>query len=168
MKIDILSKAKKKKFVDGVSSLGLEKIPQLLIRTGKERIRAYSGNLSKEEIWDLWRVLPIEGIGLYVGKDSFNRNGVQETRLSIDGLHIWNEQITGNVVELDDDLEEVWFKGEKLELGEGNDFVKFSGKFVAVKSKSSGDFIGTGKVSVDGLVLHNFLPKERRRKSQTI
>ena len=125
MKIDILSKAKKKKFVEGVESLGLKKVPQLLIRTGKERIRAYSGNLSKEEIWDLWRVLPVEGIGLYVGKDSFNRNGVQETRLSIDGLHIWNEQITGNVVELDEGLEEIWFKGEKLELGEGNKFEEF-------------------------------------------
>jgi NOL1/NOP2/fmu family ribosome biogenesis protein len=168
MKIDILSKAKKKKFVEGVSSLGLKKVPQLLIRTGKERIRAYSGNLSKEEIWDLWRVLPIEGIGLYVGKESINRNGVRETRLSIDGLHTWKEQITENVVELDEALEEEWFRGGKLELGEGNDFIKFSGKFVAVKSESSGDFIGTGKVSVDGLVLHNFLPKERRRKSQTI
>ncbi len=164
MKIDLLSKAKKKKFIEGVSGLGVSKIRELLIRTGRERIRAYSGNLSTEEIWDLWRILPIEGIGLYVGKESINRNGVRESRLSIDGLHTWREQITENVAILDEALEEEWFKGKNLD----GEFNEFAGVFVAVKSKSSGDFIGTGKVSKDGKVLHNFLPKERRRKSQVI
>ncbi|MBT7567304.1 hypothetical protein HN630_00175, partial [archaeon] len=69
MKISILDKTKKKKFIAGVEDLGMKKIPELLIRTGRERIRAYSGNLSKEEIMELWMILPFEGIGLYVGKD---------------------------------------------------------------------------------------------------
>ena len=110
MKIDLLSKAKKKKFIEGVNGLGVSKIRELLIRTGRERIRAYSGNLSTEEIWDLWRILPIEGIGLYVGKESINRNGVRESRLSIDGLHTWREQITENVAILDEALEEADFR----------------------------------------------------------
>ena len=50
MKIQILDKTKKKKLISGLEEFGINKIQELLIRTGKERIRAYSGNLSKEEI----------------------------------------------------------------------------------------------------------------------
>ena len=35
---------------------------------------------------DVGQILPIEGIGLYVGKDMINRNGVHEIRLSLDGM----------------------------------------------------------------------------------
>ena len=46
-----------KKIVKEIEQFGVTKIPELLIKTGKERIRAYSGNLSKEEIMDLWKIL---------------------------------------------------------------------------------------------------------------
>jgi len=75
MRIDVFDWAKKKKFVEGLSELGVGKISQMLVRSGKEKIRAFSGDLEKSEILDLWRILPIEGIGLYVGKDMMNRNG---------------------------------------------------------------------------------------------
>ena len=162
MKIHLLDKAKKKKFIAGVEGFGLAKIPELLVRSGKERIRAYSGGLSTEEIMEIWRLLPIEGVGLYVGKDMVNRNGVREVRLSLDGLHLWKEQISGRVLVLSEKQEEEWFAGKNVD-GE----FEMEG-FVAVKSSDGKDFIGTGKVGSDGKVLFNFLPKERRRKSQSI
>ncbi len=166
MKIQILDKAKKKKFIEGSSELGLTKIRELLIRTGKERIRAYSGNLSKEEIMDIWKVLPIEGVGLYVGKDMVNRHGVREVRLSLDGLHTWKEQITKKVIVLNEEQEKVWFSGKNVEL-DAEQVKEFEGMvgFFAIRSFDDKDFIGTAKIGVDGKTLYGFLPKERRRKN---
>ena len=163
MKIQILDKAKKKKILAELERFGMSKIPELLIRTGRERIRAYSGNLSKEEIMDLWKILPVEGIGLYVGKDILDRDGVREVRLSVDGIHTWAGQIDGRILKLDEEQEVEWFFGRNVELvGDVED------GFVVVRSADDKDFVGMGKVGNGGKVLYNFLPKERRRKSQTI
>ncbi|NPE26896.1 hypothetical protein HNV12_02745 [Methanococcoides sp. SA1] len=161
MRIDVLSRAKKKKFVEGLSDLGIRRIDQKLVRSGKEKIRAFSGELEKNEILDLWRVLPIEGIGLYVGKDMVNRNGVREVRLALDGMHVWKEQLTGRVLKLDEEQEKAWFLGEDVALREDQ---KFEAGFVSVKAGV--DFVGVGKVNADGDTLFGFLPKERRRKER--
>ena len=114
MKIEILNKAKKKKIIQNLEEFGIKKIPELLVRTGRERIRAYSGSLSTEEIYDLWRILPIEGVGLYVAKDAINKKiGKQETRISLDGLHTWKDQITQKIITLTEEQEE-----ELIELSE--------------------------------------------------
>jgi len=165
MKIQILDRAKKKKFIAGLSDLGMKKIPQLLIRSGKERIRAYSGNLSTEEIMEIWRLQPIEGVGLYVGKDMVNRSGVREVRLSLDGMHIWKEQLTERVFILTQKQEEEWFKGKDIELDK-DQVGKISDGFVNVKAGE--DFVGIAKIGNSGKTLFGFLPKERRRKSQSI
>lgn len=172
MRIDVLSRAKKKKFIEGLSNLGIRKIPQMLVRSGKERIRAFSGDLDKATVMDIWHLLPIEGIGLYVGKDMMNRNGVREIRLSLDGMHAWKEQLNKRVLELNETQEKDWFLGRDIELNE-NQF-KGWGKtgedrrgnagFVSVKSED--DFVGVGKVGADGDRLFGFLPKERRRKER--
>lgn len=167
MKIQIMDRAKKKKFVAGLGDLGMKKIPELLVKSGKERIRAYSGDLSTEQIMEIWRLLPIEGVGLYVGKDMINRNGVHEIRLSLDGMHLWKEQLTGRIFQLTKEQEEFWFKGAEIELTE-EQIGKISDGFVSVKSFSGDDFVGVGKIGNKGLGLFSFLPKERRRKSQTI
>jgi len=159
MKIEIMNKAKKKKFIGELDYLGVEKISQMLIKTGNERIRAFSGSLSNEELMAIWRLFPIEGVGLYFGREIVDKKtGKREVRLSLDALHVLKEQIKGNIVELDKKQEQDWFKGKNLE----GDFEKTG--FVAVKSKESGDFIGTGKVTGDCKILLSFLPKERRRK----
>ena len=97
MKIQIMDRAKKKKFIAEVADLGMKKIPEMLVKSGKERVRAFSGDLGKDDIYDIWRLLPIEGIGLYVGKDLMNRNGIREVRLSLDGMHVWKDQITKKI-----------------------------------------------------------------------
>lgn len=167
MKIHVLNNAKKKKFTLGLSYLGIKKIPQLLVRSGKERIRAYSGHLDTEKIMDIWKILPIEGVGLYVGKDLINRNGVHEIRLSLDGMHTWKEQLTKKILILTEKQEEDWFFGKDIDLEERQTEEVEQG-FVSVKSSDEKDFIGVGKIGGDRKTLFSFLPKERRRKSQTI
>ena len=148
-----------------MSDLGIKKIPQLLFRTGKERIRAYSGSLSNEEIMEIWRLLPIEGVGLYVGKDMIKRNGVREVRMSLDGMHVWKEQLTERVFELTEEQEEEWFKGKEVGLTE-DQIGKIDDGFVNVRAGE--DFVGVGKIGSEGKILYGYLPKERRRKSQLI
>jgi NOL1/NOP2/fmu family ribosome biogenesis protein len=175
MKIDVLSRAKKKRFLAAVEGFGISKVDEVLIRTGKERIRAFSGDLDKTEILALWRVLPVEVIGLYVGKDFVSRHGKRETRLSLDGIHAWKSQVesaisgrlvvrgsggSARVVQLSEEQEEKWFLGENIELS--SEQGKIGEGFVAVKSGE--DFVGTGKVDAEGKILYSFLPKERRRK----
>jgi len=168
MKIQILDKTKKKKFIELVSGLGVEKIPYLLIKTGKERIRAFSGSLSNDEIYAIWRLLPIEGIGLYFGKEFLDaRTGRKEARLSIDALHVLKEQINKNIIDLDEEQEKDWFKGGDINLtNEQQEKYKNLKGFVAVESSDENkDFIGTGKIVNQGQAVSCFLPKERRVKN---
>jgi len=104
-----------------------------------------------------WRLFPIEGVGLYFGKDFVDkRNGKREVRLSLDALHVLKEQIKSGVVVLNEEQEKEWFLGKDVD----GDFEERG--FVAVSDGE--DFIGTGKVTDDGKRLMNFLPKERRRR----
>ncbi len=166
MKINILDKTKKKKFVEEVGYLGVEKINHLLIKTGKEKIRAFSGSLSVNEIMDLWRLFPIEGIGTYLGKQMIDRRtGKKESRLSLDGLHILSSQINKNIIRLNEKQEKEWFLGHNIELNkEQIEGLKEIKGFLAVVSFNGGDFIGTAKLSSSKEFLNSFLPKERRRK----
>jgi len=168
MKIQILDKAKKKKIIEQINDIGITKIPELLIRTGKERIRAYSGNLSREEIHELWRILSIEGIGLYVAKEiASKKTGTKETRLSLDGIHLWKNQIKEKIIQLDKEQEELWFKGKDIELNKDQrKKYPYEKCFVVVKSHDNKDIIGTGKTGDKIEVLYNYLPKERRRKEK--
>ena len=174
MKIQILNNAKKKKIVAELEEFGLKRIPELLVRTGKERIRAYSGDLSTEQIMEIWRMMPIEGVGLYVGKEAIDRNGVREVRLTMDGMHVWKSQlepeisgvvglrgggVAGRVIFLSEEQEVEWFLGKDIEI---EDDQGLSAGFVLVKAGE--DFVGMGKIGVDGKVLYGFLPKERRRR----
>ncbi len=165
MKFQILDKTKKKKIIEKISYLGIEKIPFLLLTTGKEKIRMFSGILSNEEINELRKILPIETIGLYFGKE-VGKPGQEEVRLSIDAMHVLQKQITHNMVKLSEEQKENWLAGKDLELSKEEqkqaEKNKTSG-FVAVMFKQ--DIIGTGKISQDKKVIYNYLPKERRRKN---
>lgn len=159
MKLQILDKTKKRKFIDEISYLGIEKIPYLLIRSGKEKIRAFSGSLSNEEVMTLYNALRIEGVGLYFGKQMINRHGQKESRLSLDALHVLKGQIKKNVIKLTKQQEKDWFKGKDVELEDEK-----MTEYVAVMSSEDDDFIGVGKVSHGGEILMGFLAKERRVK----
>ena len=165
MKIQVLDRAKKKKFISGLAEFGLKKISELLVRTGKERVRAFSGSLSRGEIMEIWRMFPIEGVGLYIGKEFVNRNGSREVRLSVDGMHVWKSQLKDKIVILSEKQEEGWFEGKDVELDEGQN--NYDG-FVLVKSADGKDFVGMGKVGNEGTILFGYLPKERRRRINVV
>ena len=109
----ILDNTKKKKIIEQVSYLGIEKIPFLLSKLGKETIRAFSGNLAREDISAMTGLFSVEGVGLYFGKE------LQEgTRVSLDMLHILKDQITKNKIFLTKEQEEKWFFGDNISLNE--------------------------------------------------
>ena len=47
---------------------GISSFPHLLIRFGKEKIRAFSGSLSADELRTLDKYLRIESAGIYIAK----------------------------------------------------------------------------------------------------
>ena len=130
---------------------GIEDIPFRLARLGKERIIAFSGNISDRDVLNIDRVAHIEGIGLYFAKEQ-----VDGIRLSIEGSQLLKEQITKNIFELDEKQAEQWMLGQELNIKTDK-----KGFFVM---KFNDDFLGTGKVSENRIT--NFVPKSRRLKSR--
>jgi NOL1/NOP2/fmu family ribosome biogenesis protein len=90
---------------------------ELFIRTG-DRIRIFTGSLTNEQIMRIWSLFQIEGIGLYFAKDFIDKRGNQETRISLDGLHSIQDQITQGIVEINDKQFENWIRGDNIELSE--------------------------------------------------
>ena len=130
---------------------GIKNISFKLARLGKERIIAFSGDISDREVLNLDRVAHIEGIGLYFAKEQMD--GI---RLSIEGSQILSNQITKNIFELDEKQAEQWMLGQELNI-------KTDKKgFFVMKFKE--DMLGTGKVSENRIT--NFVPKQRRLKSK--
>jgi len=108
----------------------------------------------------IWRNFPVEGWGLYFGKLFIDKHGKKEARLSLDALHLVKDQIDKNAVEIDKEQAEKWFRGNNLELS-AEQKMKYKGVVGFVAVKFGGDFIGTAKLSENGILL-SFLPKERR------
>lgn len=156
---NILDNTKKKKVLDKISYLGIKKIPFLLSKLGKEAIRAFSGSLSREELSVLINQFSVEGVGLYFGKEL--EDG---TRLSLDMLHILQNQISENKIYLTKEQEEKWFFGDNIELTKEQEekYFNMKGFVVVLSSDEYEDIIGTGKISQDKKLISNFLPKERR------
>ena len=151
--MEIIYNTEKKEIIKKLSYYGITKIPFLLMRFGREKIRGYSGGLSIEEIHEISKKIGADMIGLYL----FNEYD-DEIRLSIDGIHILKEQITKNILELNEEETKKWFKGEDI---------FFKDKWTKEKKgfkilKNGEDFIGCGKLVDNRLI--NYLPKERRIK----
>jgi len=126
---------------------GITDIPYLLIQTGKEKIKAFSGSLSKEEIIDLSRTLRVEFVGLYLLKKE------ESFRLSFDATQILSGQLSKNIVDINEEQYNLWIRGYDLEIEapRGTAIIRFNG-----------DFFGCGKSS--GNRIYNYVPKERRLK----
>ncbi|MBS3065730.1 hypothetical protein J4229_01655 [Candidatus Pacearchaeota archaeon] len=127
---------------------GITNIPYLLIESGKEKIRAFSGSLSKEEIIKAGELAKVEGVGIY-----FLKKEETGLRLSFEALMLLKEQITKNVLDIDESQMNLWIRGNDLEanIPQGVYAIRFNG-----------DFFGCGKSN--GTKLFNYVPKERRIK----
>src|SRR3990167_5022119 len=88
---------------------GISELPYLLMETGKEKIRVFSGSFSKEEIVQLNQITKIEVVGLYFisQKDS-------EPRLSFDAVSLARKKITKNIFEMNEEQFNLWIRGHDL------------------------------------------------------
>lgn len=164
MIFQFIDKSKKKKIIRGFSIFGIDKIDEHLVKWGSERLRVYTGSLTKDEIYSISKFSTIEGIGLYAGKDSINRKTkVREYRLTVDSIHLWKDKINKNIIYLNKEQEYNWFLGNDIDMtNQLDETKKDTSGFVVLKSKNDDDFIGMGKITKN--ILYNFLPKERRIK----
>ena len=142
--------SEKKRIIEKLNEqFGIEKIPYLLIESGREKIRAFSGHLSKEEILELTTITLIENIGIYF------LNKEDNFRLTLDAVHILKDQIKKNIIEIDEVQLHDWLRGKDLILtapiNQGPVIIKFKD-----------DFVGYGKSN--GIKIYNFIPKDRRLK----
>lgn len=149
MRFEIISRKEKEKIVEQLNKqFGITQLPFLLIRQGREKIRAYTGSLSREELSILGQNVNIETVGIYLCKEE---NGI---RLGHDALSLLQNQITKNIIQLDDKQASEWLKGNNIETDKG-----LQGIFVL---KHKNYLIGCGKAG-NGRIA-NFVPKERRIK----
>ena len=144
----IKSPEKRKIISELQEKFGISEIPYLLIESGKEKIRAFSGSLSKDEILEIAKLTRIEGIGLYILKNEHD-----ELRLSFDATQILAKQITKNIIDIDKEQLELWIRGHDLVLKAPK------GTFAI---RYNNDFLGCGKSN--GEKIFNYVPKERRIK----
>lgn len=145
-----LTSASKKKILSKLNQqFGIQELPYLLLQFGKEKLRLYSGSLSKQELINLDRSLRVETIGLYFAKQQ--PDGL---RLSLDGTQLFKPQITKNILSINSQRADEWFRGNDLQIQTEPNL-----KIL----ENNNDLIGCGKST--GEKITNSIPKERRIKS---
>lgn len=148
MTINFIRSKEKEKIEEELNKqFGITKIPYQLIRGGNEKIRAFSGNLTKEQLEQLSQLIRIELIGMYLIKNEHEN----EFRLSFDALHLLKDEITKGILELDEEQFRLWIRGNDLDIKteKGTFIISFKG-----------DFVGCGKSN--GEKIFNYVPKDRR------
>ena len=107
MNLRFIKTPEKRKIIEKLKEqFGIEELPYLLIESGKEKIRAFSGHLSKEELMKIKDLAYVEVIGLYLLKEENS-----EFRLSLDASLALSNQITKNIIEISDQQFEDWIRG---------------------------------------------------------
>jgi NOL1/NOP2/fmu family ribosome biogenesis protein len=155
MPVQFLYRSEKEKLLERLSYYGIKKLPYLLVYSGKEKIRGYTGILSAEEINQLDKEVNLELIGLYLFHDY--PDGI---RLSFDAIAALKDQITKNIITLNDKQAEEILRGRDLVLTK-EDQEKWKDEIPGFKIlEHNGELIGSGKLSKERLI--NFMPKERR------
>ena len=152
MNLDIYDSKRRKRLLEQLNErFGITEIPKLLFETGKERIRAFNGDLTIDELYGLSRITNIEFLGSYL----FRADEERSVRLSFDACLLFANQITKNIIDISDEQLKIWMRGENLP------FVIQKGMYIVRHGK---DFFGC--TTSDGEKLINYVPKERRlRKS---
>jgi NOL1/NOP2/fmu family ribosome biogenesis protein len=145
----IKSSHKKKLLAELKEIYGLTSLPYQLIQGGKQKIRAFSGSLTREQLLALAEQTHIELVGMY-----FLSLKDAEPRLNFDAVSLLKNQITKNIVEIDEKQFQMWIRGYDLEL-------KTQRGTIVIKHKN--DLIGIGKSN--GERIYNYIPKERKIKT---
>ncbi len=150
MKIEFIKSSEEKQITKELEkTYGITDTKNTLIRTGRERIRAYSGILTKQEIRELSAITNIEIIGMYIinTKD-------KDYRLSFDAVSLLKDKINKSIIKINKDQKESWIRGNILEI-------KTQKGVVVIQYED--DLIGIGKSN--GQKIFNYIPKERKIKT---
>ena len=111
MNIKFLKSSEKKKLLTELEEqFGITKLPYLLVETGKQKIRGFSGTMIKEEIIELGKIANVEIVGLYLVKRE------KELRLSLDATQILANKINKNILEINNKQVEEWLGGKNLDI----------------------------------------------------
>ncbi|PIN91064.1 hypothetical protein COU57_02170 [Candidatus Pacearchaeota archaeon CG10_big_fil_rev_8_21_14_0_10_32_14] len=99
----------------GVESSMLPKNSRLIQR-GKEKISIFTGEISDKDIQKFKELSSIELIGLYIAKiDLLDNNKKEDIRLSIEGTHIFKDDIIKNIVDLNSQkIIDDWMMGREI------------------------------------------------------
>ena len=148
--ISFIRSPEKNRITDDLEKqFGINKLPYLLFRVGREKIRGYSGHLSKEEIAKLARIARVEIIGIYLIKKE------QDFRLSLDAIHLLKDQVSKSIIDLNDEQFHKWIRGHDLEVKDA--------QLGTIVIRYNGDFVGCGKSN--GQKIFNYVPKDRRLRN---
>ena len=120
-----------------------KKLDYVFLRNKEDKIYIISRDIEKLDL----NKLRINSIGSYFGE---LRNG--EIRLSIEGAQIIGPKATKNVIELNEEKIEEWFKG--FDVDYESDYKGF------VIIKNNNDYYGSGKLKENKIL--NYIPKIRR------
>lgn len=154
MNIEFLDSTKKKKILSILDeNYGINNLPFLLLKTGNEKVRAYSGDLSKDEINTLSKDIKIELIGTQLC--SFSDNEHLRLNFDVMNLPIIKSQITKNTLNIDKTQLIALMNGKNLEIPS-----PFNSPFLPTKFEN--DFFGIIKNRNN--FLQNYIPKEKRMK----
>ncbi|MBM3232961.1 hypothetical protein FJZ18_02215 [Candidatus Pacearchaeota archaeon] len=146
MKVHFIKSSEKKDIIEELREIyGIEELPFLLIETGKDKIRGFTGSLSKDEISELSKITFIEGIGLYLIRRE------ESLRLSFDATQLLNDQINKSALDVSEEQAIQWLKGNDLDI-------KCLRGIVVVMFENIP--LGCGKSTGERIVNH--VPKERR------
>lgn len=152
MAISFIKSNHKREIIKDLSKqFGISELPYLLIQAGKEKIKAFSGSLSKDEIAKISGAVRVEFIGIYLIKKE------TDYRLSFDASQILSSQLTKNIIDIDKEQYALWIRGYDLELKNPSEIRG------TVLIRFNKDFFGCGKCS--GNKIYNYVPKERRLKT---
>ena len=153
MNVHFLNSQEKKKVLAELEEIyGLKDLPSLLIETGKKKIRGFSGDLTKEELIELSKIVHIELIGMYLisKKDDV-------PRINFDAISLLKEQIIKSIVEIDLGQLNKWIRGYDLDIMVERGVVIL---------KCGDELVGLGKSN--GEKIFNYIPKERKLKVREI
>ncbi len=146
MKLKFLTSKEKREIVNELKErFGIAELPYLLLETGKEKIRAFSGSMTREEIKELSQIANVEIIGMYFVKKE------NKLRLSFDASVLLRDEGLKNTIETNNSEKELWLRGDNLDIAAEN------GVYLI---KNGSDLLGCG-IS-DGKKIINCVPKERR------
>jgi len=152
MNVNFLMGAERKKLLAELKDkFGIVDPGFLFLETGKQKIRAFSGSLSVDDILNLSQSVRIELIGIYFAR----QDELTGLRLSFDAAMLHGVEVANGVIELEDSEVNLWMRGESFmkDLPVG---------IYIIRNKE--DFLGCAYST--GKKLLNYVPRERQIRSK--